>query len=425
MNNENMLSFQIKRFKKGVDDESESIILLDKNKKPVFWPNVFVTSQYYKRGASLSTCEKVLRAISIAMKWANSLDFNFDEEMVNGKFLSLDEIQNLADFLGFNIVVQDEVVNENKLISKFNKKVINIEDIRPKHAFTLKGNSIRSNVSDKATRIRYVALYIQWHLDKRVGKLVRDNKKSAELKQYGDIVISRLRDLTPRTSNQRDDDIHLEGVSREIQQRIEDIFQPNSVSAPFKSDFIQQRNYLMWRLFHDTGARRGEVHETKVNDIDYATKRYRIVVSKTIPRTNPISQITADAFDSFIELYWSRLPKNARKRGYLFTRKDGGHISKRTINRIFERIRNKSLEIPGFVSPHTSRRSWNDNFSELIDSLPVDEKPTEEKEKVIRNRLQGWTENSEMGARYAKRHIKIKADEIAEKLVNKLQEKDI
>ncbi|GAB0078803.1 hypothetical protein TOC8171_42070 [Pseudomonas syringae] len=48
-----------------------------------------------------------------------------------------------------------------------------------------------------------------------------------------------------------------------------------------------------------------------------------------------------------------------------------------------------------------------------------------EEEKQVRNRLNGWSKKSKMEERYSRRHIREKADKIAEDLANDLRtEKD-
>lgn len=47
-----------------------------------------------------------------------------------------------------------------------------------------------------------------------------------------------------------------------------------------------------------------------------------------------------------------------------------------------------------------------------------------EEEKQVRNRMNGWSKNSNMTERYARRHIRLKADRIAEELANQLREKE-
>jgi integrase len=198
---------------------------------------------------------------------------------------------------------------------------------------------------------------------------------------------------------------------------------PGAPTNPFQGAFLQARNYLYWRLLLDTGGRRDEVRSVKVADIDYSTRRLKIRVSKTMPRTVPIVHQTAEFFDSFINEHWAHLPRESRRQGYLFTNKEGQHLSLRSCNRIFESLRKQVIDIPDFLTPHTVRRAWNDAFSESVDALPAESRPNEKAEAAMRSKLQGWSENSTMADRYAKRTIRRKADEIAETLMSDIKPK--
>ncbi|TIW03432.1 MAG: hypothetical protein E5V74_09140 [Mesorhizobium sp.] len=93
------------------------------------------------------------------------------------------------------------------------------------------------------------------------------------------------------------------------------------------------------------------------------------------------------------------------------------------MNRIFERIRAMLPDAPDYLTPHTMRRTWNDRFSELVDQQPPDKRMDPEQEIRIRNKLQGWSPQSEMGAQYARRHIRKRADDLAERLANNIIER--
>jgi integrase len=215
----------------------------------------------------------------------------------------------------------------------------------------------------------------------------------------------------------------LEGVPLEVLQIAENIMAPGNHSGwrnPWRSDFVQLRNYLLWRIFLDTGGRRGEVHGIKVNDVSYPMRRVHILESKTKARTVPIQAHTAEVFDRFVEA-WSKIDKCNRAHGYLFTNETGGHLSLRQINRIFEVLRKSSGQmLPDYLTPHTVRRAWNDILSAKIDSLPEGKRIKEEEEIQIRNRLQGWSDKSKMGGKYARRHIREKGDRISEQLMESI-----
>ena len=170
--------------------------------------------------------------------------------------------------------------------------------------------------------------------------------------------------------------------------------------------------------------RRQELMELRCDDIDINSFRVSIRVSKTTPRTVPIGQATADAFYEFIMNHWSKVSSDTTKHGYAVIAQTGSHLKVDTLNAIINCIRSKIPGAPDYLTPHTLRRTWNEQFNELIDSIPLEKRPSPPEETRIRNQLQGWSTESQMGARYAARHINRKADELAETLASKLSKSE-
>ncbi|WP_158683606.1 tyrosine-type recombinase/integrase [Pseudoalteromonas sp. T1lg24] len=388
----------------------ELILLNRETLTPIFWPNVYIVSKYDRSEKSVNTSDSVLRALGSAHLWAWSNSKDFDEELRYGGFFSVEKIASLADFLSY------QVKSQRQLALRIKTELCKQGSAQPK---SKKMKLIRlKNDSDVINRINWVAKYMKWHLVRRLGELSRNGNNTYELRNHANAVLHELRERGD-TKSAQDDETKLEGASNSTLKKINEALELNEPAIHYQSDFLQVRNYLLWRLYVDTGARRGEVHMARVSDIDYSTQRFHICVSKTKARTVPISIEAAEAFDYFIQKHWSKLPLSARKRGFIFTSILGEQITPRQINRIFEEIRSK-LTLPEHVTPHTLRRSWNDNFSEVIDSMPDSERPSVEKETQIRNRLQGWSLNSDMGAKYARRHIRRKSDAIAERVTQQI-----
>ncbi len=391
-------------------------VLLNRRGAPLFWPNVFATAQYRNAAKAPNTTAKVLRTLGMAVMWAESKGRDLDHELTQGAFLSMEDAEDLADFLGLSAADQERRALRSGA-SSHSPKMVRLEAVRPHPRKLQRSERTQVNALEVATRIRWAAAYVEWHYQRRIGSLDRQQRASKDLRAVGPMVIKRLRQLAPRATPRSDDESSLEGVDREVLLRIEAALVPGGSENPFTPGFVQSRNYLLWRLLIDTGARRHEVRAAKADHVKYSTRRFEIHESKTIPRTVPINPKTAEAFDAFIEHHWSRLSKEARRRGYLFTDDGGRQLSARAINRVFERIRTRVWGVPEFMTPHTVRRSWNENFSATVDALPEGERPSREEEVKIRNRLQGWADGSPMGDRYARRHIKRKADQIAEKMM--------
>ena len=412
-----MLPFQVKEFTSRSGDEI--VLLLDRQDGPTFWPNVFVTSRYVVAGRAADTRKKVLRSIGMARMWAASLARNLDDELSSGHFLSTQDVSQLADFLSLNAATQESRFAENRAIAGSAGRARRLEDLRP-DSRKLSGTCEKAAHPDEVgNRIRWVAEYVDWHLSRRLGDMQRAGQDAYALREHGLEISSLLHQRVP-SSSARHDEIALEGISEAAVAALEAALHPTSKQNPFRSAFVRARNYLAWRLYKDTGARRSEVRNAHAEDITYANRRFWIRESKTTPRETVIGEITAEAFDHFMTEHWGTLPREARRRGYLFTDESGKHLSARAFNRIFESARAVNPAIPDFTSPHTMRRTWNDSFSRTIDNLPSDKKPPEEREIQMRNRLQGWSPNSKMGALYARRHTRRAADELAEGLIKNL-----
>ena len=89
--------FQIRQFRSRQD--AEVVVLIDEGVGPAFYPNVFVTSQYVKANRSPNTCSKVLRSIAMARTWAKRKGYDFDEVLRTGKFISIEDVESLAERL--------------------------------------------------------------------------------------------------------------------------------------------------------------------------------------------------------------------------------------------------------------------------------------------------------------------------------------
>ena len=404
-----MQAIRIKSF--TATDGLPMAVLVDEDGSPPFLPNVYATVRYRNRGAALPTTEKVLRTIGMAYLWAHSRKIDIHTALTSQAFLSLEQCEDLANFLRMDRATQDLEV-QARVIAK-PKKIIRLEQVRGTMAISQATRQI--SAAEGGYRIQTIARFLKHHHERLCSQVLTSDQES--LKNAREMAIQRFRSLAPRTGNPSQGD-PVEGLPEDVMIHVEGVFTPGSADNPFKEGFIQARNFLMYRLFSDNGKRRNELRHIRVEDVDYARKRVNVRVSKTKARKLVIAQKTADLYREFVKDYWSKIPAKKRAHGYLFITRSGDQISKSAINLIFQVARQGSAVIPDFFAPHTMRRTWNDRLSRKIDALPPEKRMPPEEEKKIRNMNNGWSENSEMSSRYAARSIREKADRIAEELAN-------
>ena len=386
-------------------------VLVDEDGSPPFLPNVYATVRYRDRGAALTTTEKVLRTIGMVYMWAHSRKIDIHIALTSETFLSLEQCEDLANFLRMNRAGQDAEVQRSVVAKP--QKIIRLEQVRGRMAMSQ--STSHASAAEGGYRIQTIARFLDHHHERLCNQVLTSDQKS--LKDAREMAIQRLRSLAPRTSSPSQGD-PVEGLPEDVMINVEAAFTPGSTENPFKEGFIQARNFVMFRIFSDNGMRRNELRHIRVEDVDYARKRVQARVSKTQARKLVIAQKTADLFREFVRDYWSKIPAKKRTHGYLFVTRSGDQMSKSAINLIFETARKGSGVIPDFFAPHSMRRTWNDRLSRKIDALPPEKRIPPEEENKIRNHNNGWSKNSEMSSRYAARSIREKADKIAEDLAN-------
>ncbi|HCF7692384.1 TPA: tyrosine-type recombinase/integrase [Pseudomonas aeruginosa] len=392
------------------------VVLVDQDGRPPFLANVYAALRYRDIGFAATTIQKVLRSVGMAYLWAAYRNIDLEKTLCSESFLSLEQCEDLAFFLRLDRSAQDQLLQDS--LTPQSRRVARLEQVRPNPSPAAAKTAV--SAAEGRYRIQAVANFLEFNHERVKPKASEQGLR--ELSKAREKAIAQLRELVPRTATSDEGDAP-EGLDEDLMRALDEAFEPGSQSNPFQTPFIQHRNHLMYRIFVETAIRRSELRYLLVEDINHATRRVKARVSKTIPRTLPISEQTAYDFHDFVMQYWAKIPLQRRAHGYLFTTRDGNHLSEEAINLIFREVRRKT-GLPESVAPHALRRTWNDRLSRKVDALPPHERMSPESEKQVRNRLNGWSKKSNMTERYARRHIREKADKIAEDLANSLTKKD-
>lgn len=415
-----MLSYHVRTFE--ASDGALLSVLVDNQGMPLFWPNAYATTKYRDAGHSNFTIIKTLRTLGMAHQWAAARGHDLDIWLSTGAFLNAEDATDLALYLRLDSKAQHLELQFSS--SPSSRRIYSAEQLRGgfKATSAVRQQNVISN-EEASSRIRCIARYLTYHKKRRIGVIERSLNDADKFRENAEAAIGTLNELAPVVYSDEDEEC-LMGLPINQQLTIEEIFKPNTSNNPFSTQFLKHRNYLIWLFLKDTGMRRSECRYIRVDDVNYSSNRVSIRVSKTRARTVPISKKCSRVFHDFIMDYWSNIPAQSRAHAYLFTTENGHHLALDSINLIFRWIRKKFPNLPQFLSPHVMRRTWNDRFSEKIDAQPPEKRMVIEKEKQIRNRLMGWTANSDMSVRYSKRHTRKKSDDIAEELANEMSPVD-
>ncbi|UFH30049.1 MULTISPECIES: tyrosine-type recombinase/integrase [Pseudomonas] len=200
---------------------------------------------------------------------------------------------------------------------------------------------------------------------------------------------------------------------------------------------VRDRNYLIIRTMSELGIRAGELLGIRLEDIDFSENVVQIVrrpdqvddprkrqpLVKTLARALPMSNRLSTDLHEYIIGVRRRIP-NARKCPYLFITHKSGPTQGQPLSiagyqKIWRTLQLSSLTLAK-VHGHRLRHSWNQNFSEYMDSLPSP--PSETEQEHLRSKLMGWKKGSGSAKHYNERFISRKANQVGLELQEKLRE---
>jgi integrase len=325
-----------------------------------------------------------------------------------------------------------------------------IDHIIPNAAFDEKttsvraeGKSARTKLQDQrfvepetaAIRLRYILAYLRWMTADRLLKMGVRHHLYKEFSSLVQLCLGALAARVPRTS-QRNTLTQREGLTEDSIALLEGSILPNSEKNPWTGVHPRLRNQLLVRWLKDLGIRRGELLGVRIRDINFQRNEVRITRHADDPDDPRKYQPNTKTKDRLLYLgeelaqltrtYVSgarRQIKGARRHDYLFvTNGSGQPLSLSAVNKIFKALRAGVRGLPGDLSPHVLRHTWNDDFSAMVDNAKV--KVSDADEQKMRSRLQGWSETSGTAMVYTRRHSRRKAREISLSMQRRLVERD-
>ena len=398
---------------------SDLHVLTDSVGCPIYLPNLFATINFRQGQRSLATAYRSLASIGMAMDWimARTGD-ELHDRVFGGACLTPEEALSLGHFLKMS---QKRRINElaieydGRNQRQQRSKVRRLEVVRPRYDSYSGIDFGYVDARSASLTIVHVCRYLDWLYGYFLRSIHAVNC-GADFRTIAKDGLTQLRLQRPRVGDSDSEDEKLWSIPMQTVELIELVLRPDGDCNPWKGPFIRNRNFLIWRLFCETGGRRGEVLNVKIDDFDLSVPVVTFRVSKSIPRTVPFTAPTGVLVEEFIRSHWCRIPKSNRGHGHLFTTTDGDRLSIRTLNRIFEVIRGIDPMVPDWLTPHTMRRTWNENFSRSVDALPEEDRWSDEKEAMVRNRLMGWVDSSRMAGVYLRRHTRENAQLIVDRI---------
>lgn len=384
---------------------------------PIYYPNLFVTSQIRNRSQSVSAMETALGSIKHFLAYCD--EDKLEHRIRDRQYFTIEELDAIRDHCQ---LTADGVGSP--------------APTRAKRGLSLAGRARRRvGKSCQYSRLTTAANYFEWLVAKIHGAGLTPDDRTAAVR-VGD----GLRKRRPRYRSLNQLDSGEKALSEDEADLLEKVIDPLHPLNPFRDPGVAERNYLIVKLAAELGLRSGELLSIKIRDIDF--NQCRLTVhrraddrddsrvnepnAKTLGRSLPLGPKLIQCISMYVtNLRW-KIP-NAKRNEFLFVTHKAGPtqgqpISKETLKQVFKRLASVDPTLKG-LHPHALRHTWNDTFSKKVDQLPAGVRPTAAEEAQMRNHLMGWKPGSGTAGTYNERHVRRKADAASLALQEKMYAK--
>ncbi|MGP5202714.1 tyrosine-type recombinase/integrase [Psychrobacter aquimaris] len=365
-------------------------------KLPIYYPNLFLTTQIRNKSDSFSTMLSAANNLVVFLQFLEDRDIDLEERFLSRDFLIVNELDDLRDY------------TQQRLLETVSRNVSNIG----------KAENVVSSITHYM-RLTTVSQYISWYASNLIKQ--PSTTEARKIKSME----TQIKARRPRKRGRNlDKDMSLDDEQLEV---LLEVIRLESSLNPFSKE-VQRRNRLMILILYYLGIRGGELLNLRISDINFSKHHLKVIRradekddpriqepnAKTLERTIPLGEVLSKELHEYITKD-RRKVSNARKNDFLFiTHKEGPTvgqpISKSSYYKVFNIVKLVSPQLY-MLTGHKLRHTWNYKLSEKMDSM--DEPISEEKQEQIRSYIMGWKSGSDTAKHYNKRFIQQQAQKAA------------
>lgn len=380
------------------EDGERACAVVDTQGMPLFYPNLFLTTQVRNDNLSSSTLSNTAGHLCAFLQAMEESQTDLIARLSEGKVLEPFEVEALRGDL------------QRRLTKK--------PEGRSLHSYFSQSEYISKEIMH--ARITVSAKYLDW-LARLYLRKPRDPDELAR-------VLAAMKEIRP-VNKKRNTIKRKRGLSATTAAAIKEVLRPGSQYNIWLDPAIQVRNRLILSLLYEAGIRRGELLNLMVEDFNFAANTLEIVrradekadpridqpLVKTNDRLIPIKASLMAEVRVYVADHRRHVP-GAKRHGFLFvTHKLGPTVGQpMTIVSYKNVINTLRAAVPPLkeFSGHDLRHYWNERFSDLMDKTELS--PVEQEQ--IRSKLMGWKSGSGTAATYNQRFVERKAAEFGMRL---------
>lgn len=402
------------------------LIVRASDNEPLFEPTAFLLRERRPTGVAFNTLRAHAEAIRFLLTWADRAEIDLLQRLTEGHILDLHEVEALAGAARRGV---DELHRTDPVGAAAPGALRLVSPERTRRRAGRSSSTVDRAVA--ATRLRYIADYLEWLAKSKKYRLTRGSDQAINLERAIDEIPKTLRARVPKTGS-RNPDTQREGLPEDVQLKLLEVTASDSPSNPFKDEFVRDRNELIVLVLYHLGLRQGELLKLKIDEAHFDARKRLLVVTRSPddpndPRPNApqaktrarklelSDRLTKKIVDHIVNRRRHR--PGAGRHAFLFVSHSGEPLSKSSLSKIFVTIRENIPGLTDDLSAHPLRHTFNENLSEMFDKADL----TDEQKNSYRSYLNGWSETSKTAAIYTRRGTRTKAQKIGVDLQDKLR----
>lgn len=382
-------------------------LLVDKySGVPLYYPNLYLVTQVRNKSLSYSSMESSLGGISVLLKFLIEREQDLINRFSQHDFFEFNELDAIRDYC--------QIKFSARTIAKDTDKVFTLNE--------LQWSDEKVSSQTEYVRLTVISQYLKW-----LAELLTSQSRNKDVTLRINKMIKGLESRRPIRIGRNVGSIDSSLDEAQLLILFE-IFKPDSEKNPFIEESVRVRNRLMFLMLYHLGLRGGELLNIRIGDISFTQNllavkrradeqddtRLRQPCVKTRDRLLPLRETLIKEIHNYILKYRKQIVSKGQP-DYLFVTHKNGPIKGLPLSQSSYR---KVIQIISKVSPalyrltgHQLRHTWNQKFSELMDSM---ETPVpEERQEEIRSYLMGWKSGSGTATTYNKRFIVRKSHEVS------------
>lgn len=335
-------------------------LLVDRESSmPLYYPNLYVTTQVRNRSSSVAAMESALSGINVLLSFCDERQIDLTDRFLKREYFLLHELDAIRDYCQQDFSRRPRRLGQG--VVPFNRG----KSEAPR----------KTGLANEYMRLTHIAKYVEW-LAKSLLTGVVERGVTLEIAKMK----KGLESLRP-SSKGRNHTGREKGLSREQEAVLLEVAQPGALRNPFEDQPTQVRNQLLILLLLHLGIRAGELLNIRVSDIDWANNqiviarradekrdpRRRQPLVKTLDRRLPMKGTLVQAIHRYVVQFRSKVP-GARKHDYLLVTHKPGPTQGQPMSRsaLIKVITLTSAAAPELAELHAHglRHTWNNRFSE-------------------------------------------------------------